>query len=292
MKKISLKKGILLFYAFDALLLVILIAAVLPLANKRSVAEKSLSALLNVNYAPDVDTIYISTPGTSGRESVTLYKTGSVWSGTDSASGDKISWPVQPQNVARLMEKATELVSLEAKAGTLDSWEKLGVDEEHCIQLTFLSSGSNILSSLYFGQQDSLSSTIAVRTWKGKTVYSAPDSIATYLNAQTSFWCDTSVYPQCVTSYSAAKTQQFLRRGVLTDLFPAAHLEPSATIRKIFESGAEAYLAAYQKDSEYIIIPVFKASPACTPQEKSVIESFNYRYSVSDWTFNKLLEEQ
>ncbi len=289
MKNISAKKGVLFFYLFDIVLLAVLLLGLMPFTKKNKIHSMD-SALLNVNHINDIRKITIACSEDDDRHTVTLIRSGSFWIGTDSYSGKKYFWPADSQCVNNLIAVSSQVVKLYTKAEKVTAWKSFGVDDDNASVLSFYNEAGGTISSLYFGYNDGLTQRIALRTWIDKTVYETDNSIKTYLTADVSFWSDPFMYPQCVTGYGRTKSESLLRHGTLLNIAPADYIKPVDTKRIDYENGAKGIFAIYEKDDEYVIIPVFTAGIAASDEERNAIQSINYRYSISKWTYEKFVE--
>ena len=166
MKKITLKHGVLFFYIFDGILLLLFIIGFLPFTKKNKVPSVP-SALLNPNYESKVSAIKISAPNAS----ISLKKGDEFWIGTSLASNGKYIWPADVQNITNLINSAKQIMTVQVKTEHLSSWKSLGVDDEQATCVTFYDDNRNILSQIFFGFKDSLSLKLYFRTWTKNTVY-------------------------------------------------------------------------------------------------------------------------
>lgn len=290
MKKISGKRALLFFYAFDFILALILVLSFLPL-NGRNRAETMESALLNPARADDISRIVISR---KGQGSVTIFREPNVrfWTGSDSRSDDRLLWPADYQTVENLVSVLTSTATFYVKARKLSAWDNLGVDEKNAVCVQAYDSDGAVLAWLYFGFDDPLTQRLAFRTWSAQTVYETDLRIKSFLSTDESFWADPFIFPQCVTEYSRAREEGILRRGRLAAISPREGLEPGRIVRTDFENGAGASLKIYSKDDEFVVIPSFSAGPAFPAEEKDALEKLNYRYTISAWTLERLLGER
>ncbi|MCR5319326.1 MAG: DUF4340 domain-containing protein [Treponema sp.] len=300
MKRLSAKQGVLIFYAFDAVLVFVLALAFLPLNKKKSLSSMD-TALLNPNNVSSVAQIKISQPVEQNSplqkdmQTVRLFKSGRVWLGIDESSGleNPFVWPADTSNVAGLIAEAAKIQKVFLASSKVTSWNDFCVDKDSASEVTFLDKDGAILSSLFFGKENKLSGRIYFRSWESGDVYECSSSFSSFLSgsASPSFWSDPFIYPQCVTEYSRQKSDSLLRHGHLEDISPAMHLKPDFVFSKDFENGSLAKFSIYKKDEAFIVIPLFVPGPAFGDEEKKAVASINYRYSISPSTFEKLKKE-
>ena len=291
MKKLSQKQGYLIFFAFDALLLLLLLISFLPFFGKKtSSLQTQNSALLHPESKEKVKQITISNPNSELENQIRLEKYGDIWLGSNAASRFTFFWPVDSQVLDGLFEKVCKVQSFSVLAEKVSSWKELGVEEKNAIRLTFYDENSNILSSVFFGHDDALNAKIAFRTWTHQTVYASDSEIQPYLTTDTAFWVDPFIFPQSVTEYSRTEAEKLLRHGQLENISPAGHLSADFSFHKDFENGAEANFSVYKKDDAYIVLPTFKAGPAFSEKNAEAISKINYRYRISAWTFDSFSE--
>ncbi|HAM78883.1 MAG TPA: hypothetical protein DCP61_06875 [Treponema sp.] len=300
MKRLSAKQGVLIFYAFDAVLLIVLALAFLPLNKKKSLSSMD-TALLNPNNVSAVAQIKISQPVEQnaslqkGMQTVRLFKKGRVWLGVDENSGlEKLYvWPADGLNILALIEESAKIQKVFLASSKVSSWNDFCVDKDSASEVTFLDKDGAILSSLFFGKENKLSGRIYFRTWKSSEVYECSSAISSFLGgaAGLSFWSDPFIYPQCLTEYSRQKSESLLRHGRLENIAPAAHLKPDFVYTKDFENGSVAKFSIYKKDDSFIVIPLFIPGPAFSEEDKAAIASIDYRYSISPATLENLKKE-
>ncbi len=279
MKKISMKQGILFFYAFDAVLLIFLIFAFLPFSKKNR-SRMQETALLNPNRVQDLVSITIARQD----DAVFLSRAGAYWWGTALASRKQYRWPADMQSVAKLLDAAQKITPVSVSAENAKSWQNFGVDKEHAVSVTFYGEKDSILSQLFFGRDDNLSNRIAFRTWTDDTVYEVDDGIASYLSVDESFWADPFLVPLCLGGEESSR----LRRGSIQNIAPREGLPVNFVVRRDLPNGAAVDFAIYKRELDYIVIPSFRAGPAASAEESAFLEKLNYRYSISTLTFERL----
>ena len=157
MKRLTAKQGVLIFYAFDAVLVLILLLTFLPFNKKKSVASME-TALLNPNNVSKVAQIKISLQN-GGMDSVRLFKKGRVWLGVDENSGleKPYVWPADSLNIVGLIEEAAKIQKVFLASSKVSSWDEFCVDKDSASEVTFLDKDGAILSSLFFGKENKLS---------------------------------------------------------------------------------------------------------------------------------------
>lgn len=293
MKRLSAKQGVLIFYAFDAVLLLILLLTFLPFNKRKSVASME-TALLNPNNVSKVAQIKISVQNGS-QNSIRLFKKGRVWLGIDENSGleKPYVWPADGLNILSLIEESAKIQKVFLASSKVSSWNEFCVDKDSASEVTFLDKDGAILSSLFFGKENKLSGRIYFRTWESSEVYECSSAISSFLGgaAGLSFWSDPFIYPQCLTEYSRQKSESLLRHGRLENIAPADHLKPDFVYTKDFENGSVAKFSIYKKDDSFIVIPLFIPGPAFAEEDKAAIASIDYRYSISPATLENLQKE-
>lgn len=285
MRGFTHKQVLFYFYLFDGILLMLLIIGKLPF-SRRNESLKIPTALLNPNYVSDVSSIIIEAP--DGK--ITLTKGGSYWSGTSDASGGKYVWPADIQTVRNLITSAQSLIQVQVKADDDSAWTALGVDEMQASVLGFYDKNGSVLSKVLFGHKDSLTLKIYFRTWSKNTVYEMDADMENFLTADESFWADPFLYPQCVTGYDRSKADSLLRRGRIQSLSLRGGLPVDFNLTQSFENGSIINFAVYKKDDGYIVIPNVTAGPAVSEEDSRLIDKLNYRYSISAFTLDNLLQ--
>ncbi|MBP5747263.1 MAG: hypothetical protein J6W63_02730 [Treponema sp.] len=124
MKRLSAKQGVLIFYAFDAVLLLILLLTFLPFNKRKSVASME-TALLNPNNVSKVAQIKISVQNGS-QNSIRLFKRGRVWLGIDENSGleKPYVWPADGLNIPSLIEESAKIQKVFLASSKVSSWNE------------------------------------------------------------------------------------------------------------------------------------------------------------------------
>lgn len=286
--------------------ILIVISCIIPFTKKNKVKAIE-SALVNPKYAATIQEIKIKIP--TSEETLILHKSGTIWTGTNVASTDraitkdisapqsnmKEIWPASTQTATNIIQSATKVVSMYIKSDNNKSWNSLGVDENNARTVTFYTSSGEIVSELYFGMENNNTNRVYVRSGKNLTVYEIDNEITTFLTTETSFWCDPYLYPLSLIGASEKETQTALRHGKLIEL-DTSKGEYATTINKDFGNGAEIKLSIYKgnavaDETDYYVFPSFIPSPAFTEEEKAAVASLSYAYSISSWTYEKLIKQ-
>ena len=287
MKLTAFQKKVLLGFAICDFILLVLFAASFIFKSKSNTIETRETVLLNAASLKSISRIVI-TDGSSGGESVTLRRNDDFWSGTDSVTNTV--WPADPQLVRNLMDSLVQVRTVRVKAVSQDSWEDLGIDEENAFSIQIMDEGSNEILSLYFGHVDSLTQRISFRTSKDNTSYETDFEMRSYLNSSSSFWADPFLFPVFLSGTASVNMQSSYRHG---SMMPIAALpdEPVNVLKKTFENGSRAVYSVYETEDDIIIVPQFYASQSMTQLEQDAIRKCNYRYSLSQWTYEHILED-
>lgn len=280
------KKCLLAFAVFDFVLLV-LFASSFIFKSKKNTIETRETVLMNASLLKSVSSIVIS-DGSAGGQSVTLNRNDDFWSGTDSVSNT--IWPADSQTVRNLMESLVQLRTVRVKASSDDAWEDLGIDDENAFSVKMLDENSNEISALYFGRIDSLTQRIAFRTSKEDTSYETDYDIRSYLNASSSFWSDPFLFPVFLSGNNSASMQSSYRHGTLMPVAPLPE-ETIHVLKKTFENGSCAVFSVYETENDIVVVPQFYASQSMTQTEQDALRRCNYRYSLSEWSLERILED-
>lgn len=279
MKRISSKKALLMFYGFDIILVLVLLLLFLPLSKKNIPETSKMKFISNAKEISSVE-IY----NAQERKKIIIFQKDNIWLGTDDDSNMTLNWPCDIQTIKNFLAEAEKENTLYKKAEKVSSWARLGVDEKNSCRITFFKNGSEKVSEFFFGIEDPISERILFRTSKEQTVWEAKTSVSNFLFKNTSFWADSYIEPLCVTDEN--KISEKLRRGQLVYLSPSENIKPEKVISKIFSNTNKAIYSIYKKDDSYIVIPSFSS----LEKNKDAIKAINYRYSISQWTYEKFLE--
>ncbi len=288
MKIFNKSKGILLFYIFDIVLFLILALTFIPFAKNKRVALTS--AALNPKYTEEVSQITIEVPSLNESESVSLKKYGSIWIGSDSKTN--CVWPCDSSSVKNLLFVLSKTVKMYKKSEKSASWESLGVDEESAKKITLAASDGTVFSKLYYGSEDGILKRICLRSHGQDKTFETENAVSTYLTADAQFWADPYIFPQAVTELSKEESENFLRRGQIISFIPPDGSTPSHTLTKIFENEADITLKFYDNgNNSYSVTTKINSSPFTSSAEHEGISKLNYSFSISSWTYEKLLEQ-
>lgn len=278
------KRWLLVMLSVNVVLLLIFFLSFLSAGNSEK--RKSVqTALLNLNKIPEIKSVEISGDG----QSVLLEKNGNVWIGCDSESGTL--WPVDLQTVANFLEKFADVIRVYERASSESEWKKFLLDEKNSFKVCFKNQDGNEISSLFFGMTDSLSQRIYFRAGSGKSVYETQASMSSFLNVSAAFWCDPFVYPQALTGYERTKEESLLRHGQIVAFDPSG-LEPYWTFVKRLENGSSCSFEVYKNEENYTVLPKLIPGPAFSAEDADALRTLNYRYNLSQWTFERFLEER
>ncbi|MGN0728260.1 hypothetical protein [Treponema sp.] len=278
MKQLSQKKALLIFYGFDLILLLALLVFI-PLTKKNS---PEVSRLKFIDSAKEISSVEIF--NAVDKSLIVIAKKGRAWIGTDDASNMTINWPCDTQTMERLLSEAEKEHTLFKKADRVSSWEKLGVDEKNSCRLTFFKGNHEKECDLFFGAEDSITERISLRTANDQTVWETKTGLSAFVFKDSSFWADPYIAPVCA---SGAESSSSLRRGPLVYLSPSSSIKPEKVITRIFPNETKAVYSIYSRENSYIVIPLFFPQG----EDAEAVKSINYRYSISQWTYNKFLEE-
>lgn len=283
-------KNILFFlFIFDIILIVL--TCVIPFISKpkQKVVE---SALLNPKYASSIQEIKIELPNANP---LVLTKYDDIWLGsitTADNSQNTGTWPASVQTVNNVIEDATKVLTMYKKSDNSKSWKSLSIDETSAKRITFSNSDGEIVSELYFGSENNITNRICVRSGKSLTVYEIDNGITSFLTNEESFWCDPYLYPQVIIKESNTNA---LRHGKLIPM-ELSKGELCTVKNNDFGNGTEINLAIYRgsqinDETEYYVFPTIISSAAYTESEKLAIKRISYAYSISAWTYEKLMQQ-
>lgn len=285
--------------------------------------QKSMTvntALVNPKYVSDITEIRIRLPvqqkmGTElsdidnpVSDSVTeiiLKKYGNMWTGEQNTiqkkddSNEKVIWPADKETVEKLIEYASKVRKLYEKSDSVKNFEKLSVTGETAKVLAFYKEDGQLVSELMFGNENALTSRINVRSSAKLQVYEIDDDISIYLNTKSSFYADPYLYPLCLTEFSVGEKAALLRHGniynSLEEKDKCMQSDLLNVLRKDFADGSGVILKIYkiegQKDNTYTVVPEYIPSLTAGKNERTAFNKLNYCYSISSWTYEKLLNE-
>ena len=290
MKKQIKSKKLFFVLITDVVLFVLMITALVS-KNKKNQPVVNKVALINPDYINKISNIQITEYDQNNiKQEIIISKQNNNWLGQSSSLSKDTYWPCDSQVLANFIETYSSITDLYKIGEKETSWESFSVDEESSVCVSLSDYDGNILSKIYFGSQDTLTQRIAVRTWKSDIVYEVQDDIVTYLKTDSSFWADPFIYPQCITDYSRRQSESLLRRGKLVNFDSSINVE-ERILKKDFENGAQAIFAIYKNNDDYIVQPFFTSGVLYDEQVKNTISKINYCYSISSWTYERLISD-
>lgn len=304
---LSKKDRSIVFLRASLLFLMIIFAVGIVVKNNGAKVESIETALVNPKYINDISEIEIRIPK-DGNRSVPIDKTiptesvsieyeyvllshkGALWTGKSSEQKGA-EWPVSKPTVENLISNATNIVKMYKKSDNIKNWQSLSVTENTAKTLIFKGKDGNYISQLYFGVENPITNRVSVRSAARQSVYEMEQSIMNFMTTQSSFWCDPYLYPQYVTGLNDSESSSFLRHGQVAKAIEMSE-KPVQTVKKSFGNGAELVLKIFkQQSNDYYVVPTFTSSVTSGAQERKAISSLSYSYTISAWTYEKLLEE-
>lgn len=268
------------------------------------------TALVNPKYYDDINEIHISIPETQNKDTdftgtveesgmLVLKKNGKIWTGEINAGTDKIIWPADSSTVENLIRYCTDVRKLYEKSSSVKNHESLSVTEETAKSIEVYTKDGKSVSKILFGKENPLTSRISIRSASRMQVYEMENDISLYLNVKSSFYADPYLFPLCVTYFSEEEKSSLLRHGIINDSLKEKReclkSDPVNILRKDFADGSgikfKFYRTADQKENTYTVIPEFTPSITASLEEKNAVNRFNYTYSISSWTYDRLFSE-
>ncbi|MFA6937498.1 MAG: hypothetical protein WCQ67_04640 [Treponema sp.] len=287
--------------------LVIIFAVCIIVKKNGSKVESIETALVNPKYINNISEIEIRIPKDGNRsvpidktvttksvsieyENILLSNHGTLWTGKSSEQ-DGAEWPVSKTTVENLIGSSTNIIKMYKKSDNIKNWQSLSVTESTAKTLIFKGKDGSYISQLYFGVENPITNRVSVRSAARQSVYEMDQSIMNFMTTQSSFWCDPYLYPQYVTGLNNSEISSFLRHGQISAVKEITE-KPVQLVKKSFGNGAEVLLKIYkQTTNDYYVVPTFSSSVASGYQERNAISSLSYSYTISAWTYEKLIEE-
>ncbi|MBO6176190.1 MAG: hypothetical protein J6O39_01420 [Treponema sp.] len=284
MKKISTKKGIIIFYVIDFILLAI-IAGVISLLPKKNSPKSKDSVILNTKYLSQIDEFQITDLSTG--ESISLKKNDIFWYGTVNEKNDiekeKVVFPCDMERLSLLIEDLSEIKKITLLTSSREFHSAYGISSDEGICLQAKQNG-NILTYITFGKEDTFKQKIPFKMENQDKIYDAAVPGA-YLTTDRSFWCDPYIQPVFITG-NQEESERSLRRGRLTEAdFSSKEQNPDSILRYTAENGNMTTLYIKKQDDTYIIRPSFTAY---STEKQKYFSIFNYSYRISQTTYNGL----
>lgn len=285
MKKFSAKKGLLIFYGFDAVLILAVCFLLIPFNRKNSPDSifssfiDSDEEILEIRISSRNDNIRISMENIDGN-----------WIGTDSNSNDILYWPCNVQYVEKILKLANEKKQWNKLSENVTSWKNFSVDNSHAVEFSFHSK-SKTIGSIFFGNFNELENKISFRTSKNSTVWEVESDFSNFAyETSPSFWADPFIEPLCVLPRKKGDKDSGLRRGELVYLKPGENVKPFNVVKRFFENGSIGTYSFYEKDKDVIVIPTFYADEQFDLIYREYLKKISYRYSISRWTYDRFVK--
>lgn len=243
------------------------------------------SALVNPSYSERIKTLIIQNP----QELLTLRKQENYW--TCEKSG--IYTFADTKTIENFTAYLTKIRSMYKISDSKDAKIDLKLTEDSAVIITIIDENSKILSKLYFGNEDALTSRIPVTTEKGKICYETQDDFSPYLKTDLNFWAVPEIFfaiknPSNLNlSASDLHTFQSLRHGKIFEstLIPVnAQCVKSITLYGQYDSSQRIdfyeYTARKEEGKNYLY--------TLTVEPQSFYN--NAIFELSSWTYDKIKE--
>lgn len=243
------------------------------------------SALVNPSYSERIKTLIIQNP----QELLTLRKQENYW--TCEKSG--IYTFADTKTIENFTAYLTKIRNMYKISDSKDAKIDLKLTEDSAVIITIIDENSKILSKLYFGNEDALTSRIPVTTEKGKICYETQDDFSPYLKTDLNFWAVPEIFfaiknPSNLNlSASDLHTFQSLRHGKVfesTSLPVNAQFVKSITLYGQYDSSQRIdfyeYTARKKEGKNYLY--------TLTVEPQSFYN--NAIFELSSWTYDKIKE--
>lgn len=250
-------------------------------AGKKNSVNSIKSALVNPSYSENIEKIIVQ----SSQEILVLKSEGKWWS----CENRGIKTFADKKTVSNFIKNLSKIRNMYKISDSLNGRIGLGLTEGSAQIVTVVGSNGKILSKLYFGASDSLSSRITVAAEKGKICYETEDDFSAYLKTDVNFWSIPEIFfaiknPSNLKLSSAdLHTLLSLRHGKIygANAFPEnAVFEKSITLFGQYDSlqRVDFYKSKAQEGFEYFY------SQTVEPQ----VVKDNAVFEVSSWTYERL----
>ncbi|WP_147614745.1 hypothetical protein [Treponema pectinovorum] len=248
----------------------------------KKVEQKSIkSALVNPSYKEKIGTIFIK----DSQETITLRFLEDFWI----LEKKGINTFADKKNVEELIRNLSKIRSMYKISDNYKSRIDLKLTDEDAKILIVIDKSGNIISKLYFGEEDFLTSRLTVASQKSKVSYQTENDLSIFLNCDLDFWTEKEIFfavknPSNLNiNTSSLESLLNLRHGKISldfDKTKATFVRSISLLGQyetqeridIFltdENGTEQYFYSHQ----------------LTPK---IIESNSY-YEISQWTYEKLI---
>lgn len=252
-------------------------------AGKKNSVNSIKSALVNPSYNENIEKIIIQSP-----QKILVLKSEGKWWSCESR-GIKIF--ADKKIVSNFTKNLTKIRNMYEISDSTNGRLELGLIEGSAQIVTVVGPNGKILSKLYFGASDSLSSRITVAAEKGKICYETEDDFSVCLKNDANFWSIPEIFfaiknPSNLRLSSAdLHTLLSLRHGKIygENAFPKnAVFEKSVTLFGQYDSlqRVDFYKRKTQEGFEYFY------SQTVEPQ----VVKDNAVFEVSSWTYERLQE--
>lgn len=281
------------------------------------------SSILNKKY--EISRIEISE---SKKSILALNKINSFWGGEYFFNDEYICFPLDDSLVNEFLSLSQEIRTLNKVIGTEENlsaskiastYSKYGLDEDTAIALSFYDKNKNCVSKIYFGSLNQTMDQIFIRTDNNSSIFSMDSKIINYLESNPDFWVDQNIIPRGISkqldyhgiqnlNYRFNDSEFSNANKKLFEKIPSLRFSEIISNTKQFEliQGDKLYLKIQTgKGTEfnYTFYPAKTINGDCsifelvinpdityTQEEKDFIKKLNYKATLSNWTFNSIVD--
>ena len=254
-------------------------------AGKKTQVKSVKSALLNPSYNSKISALIIQNP----EEVLTLRKQKNFWSAEKSG----ILTFADTKTVENFTTYLTKIRNLYKISDGKDAKTELNLTEDSATIVTVIDENGRIVSKLYFGADDALTSRITLAAEKGKNCFETEDDFSPYLKTDLDFWAVPEIFfaiknPSNLNlSPADLHTLQSLRHGKIlpssSSVLKNLEIENSVTLYGQYDSFQRIDFYEYEDAKEG---KLYFYTQKIEPQEIKDTAVFE----VSSWTYDKIKE--
>lgn len=280
MPEISKKKILKILRTANILLFIIYASTIAISLLKKNAVEKEAS-ILQDNQKEKIRFIEIR----SGNESeINFEKKGLLWTVSDNDKNNPTLAIADSNMVNALLENTCKKSKMIKKADNKTSLVPFELTEGQSTRITFRDSKGSVLTDFYLGKNNLHTHNTAFRYADETTVWEKEFNAekSTDINS----WVEHLIYPEFISEKNTGLT-----RGRISKLRPSENAIPEKIIKKEFQESSKIILRIYSAGENYLVEPEFITGNSFDPEAKEALKILKFNYTVSAYTFERLLVE-
>lgn len=280
MRKSTKEKTLQIFRIANVLLFTVYAAAIAVSVFRKSSSEKDGS----IFSEKDKDKIKFIQIQDGNSSTVNFEKMGMIWTVSDADEQNPTLAIADSNMVSALIDNACRKSTMIKKADKKSSLVPFELSEGQATRITFRDSKGSVTADFFLGKVNSHTHNTTFRHADETAVWEKEFTAAT--STDINDWAEHLIYPEFISGKSTGLT-----RGKISKLRPAENAKPEAVIKKEFQSSSKVILKIYGADENYLVVPQFIADSSFNAESKEALNFLKFNYTISAYTFERLLAE-